>query len=72
MITIKEEEDYEFSFWPQNNTGADASIMVIHKPSGVAVIEGSGRSYMQNQAKGVARLTDILIRAGILGCSHEA
>jgi protein subunit release factor A len=76
VITIKE-EDYSFEFWPRQrggqHVGTDATIIVVHKPSGVAIIEGGERSYMRNKARGLERLTALLIEAGSLGCacSHE-
>jgi protein subunit release factor B len=72
MITIKE-EDYEFRTLPRGaggqHVGVDSSVLVIHKPSGFAYWSRDERSHMRNKSMGVMKLTDMLIRAGVIKCS---
>lgn len=68
------EKDVEFRTLTHRggqHVGVDASVIAIHKPTGIAVYKDSERSQMANKAAAVARLLDVLQCMGLVKCTCE-
>ncbi len=63
------DDDFEIHIWPPTprggqHVGCRVGILLIHKPTGVAVVEESERSQVKCRAKALARLQSLLQAIG--------
>lgn len=58
------DEDLEFHTWPPSrggqHVGVSSGVLVIHKPTGVAIVRKNQRSMLQNKDAALQALYDVL------------